>query len=66
MPLDPEVVGEEHYEVAAQVQHVLQRYQELQDIISVLGMDELSDDEKLIVARARKIQFFLVTKLLCC
>lgn len=57
--LDPEVVGEEHYEVAVQVQHILQRYQELQDIISVLGMDELSDDEKLIVERARKIQFFL-------
>ena len=57
--LDPEVVGEEHYEVAVQVQHILQRYQELQDIISVLAMDELSDDEKLIVERARKIQFFL-------
>ncbi|MDK7193221.1 F0F1 ATP synthase subunit beta [Lactobacillus gasseri] len=57
--LDPEVVGEEHYQVAVQVQHILQRYQELQDIISVLGMDELSDDEKLIVERARKIQFFL-------
>jgi F-type H+-transporting ATPase subunit beta len=57
--LDPEVVGEEHYEVAVRVQHILQRYQELQDIISVLGMDELSDDEKLIVERARKIQFFL-------
>ena len=57
--LDPEVVGEEHYEVATRVQHVLQRYHELQDIISVLGMDELSDDEKLIVERARKIQFFL-------
>lgn len=57
--LDPEVVGEVHYEVAVQVQHILQRYQELQDIISVLGMDELSDDEKLIVERARKIQFFL-------
>ncbi len=57
--LDPEVVGQEHYEVATRVQHVLQRYHELQDIISVLGMDELSDDEKLIVERARKIQFFL-------
>ncbi len=57
--LDPEVVGEEHYQVAVQVQHILQRYQELQDIISVLGMDELSDEEKLIVERARKIQFFL-------
>ncbi|WP_416353049.1 F0F1 ATP synthase subunit beta [Agrilactobacillus fermenti] len=57
--LDPEIVGEEHYEVATEVQHVLQRYRELQDIISILGMDELSDEEKVIVARARKIQFFL-------
>ena len=56
---DPEIVGEEHYEVASEVQHVLQRYRELQDIISILGMDELSDDEKIIVARARRIQFFL-------
>ena len=57
--MDPEIVGEEHYEVASEVQHVLQRYRELQDIISILGMDELSDDEKIIVARARRIQFFL-------
>lgn len=57
--LDPEVVGKDHYETATRVQHVLQRYHELQDIISVLGMDELSDEEKLIVARARKVQFFL-------
>ncbi len=57
--LDPEIIGEEHYEVASEVQHVLQRYRELQDIISILGMDELSDDEKIIVARARRIQFFL-------
>lgn len=57
--LDPEIVGQEHYEVASEVQHVLQRYRELQDIISILGMDELSDDEKIIVARARRIQFFL-------
>ncbi|WP_277986644.1 F0F1 ATP synthase subunit beta [Lactobacillus delbrueckii] len=57
--LDPEVVGQEHYDVATRVQHILQRYRELQDIISVLGMDELSDEEKLIVARARRIQFFL-------
>lgn len=57
--LDPEVVGKEHYEIATRVQHVLQRYHELQDIISVLGMDELSDEEKVIVGRARKIQFFL-------
>ncbi|MFT8726425.1 MAG: F0F1 ATP synthase subunit beta [Liquorilactobacillus ghanensis] len=57
--LSPEIVGEEHYEVATEVQHVLQRYRELQDIISILGMDELSDDEKIIVSRARRIQFFL-------
>lgn len=57
--LDPEVVGKEHYEIATRVQHVLQRYHELQDVISVLGMDELSDEEKVIVGRARKIQFFL-------
>ncbi|AMV62469.1 ATP synthase beta chain [Pediococcus damnosus] len=57
--LDPAVVGEEHYKVATDVQHVLQRYRELQDIISILGMDELSDEEKTIVGRARRIQFFL-------
>ena len=57
--LSPEVVGEEHYEVATQVQQVLQRYKELQDIIAILGMDEISDEEKLIVNRARRIQFFL-------
>ena len=57
--LDPRVVGEEHYKVAREVQGVLQRYKELQDIIAILGMDELSDDDKLIVARARKIQRFL-------
>ena len=57
--LTPEVVGKEHYEVATRVQHVLQRYRELQDIIAILGMDELSDEEKTIVARARRIQFFL-------
>jgi F-type H+-transporting ATPase subunit beta len=57
--LTPEVVGEEHYNVATEVQHVLQRYRELQDIISILGMDELSDEEKTIVHRARRIQFFL-------
>ncbi len=57
--LSPEIVGQEHYAVATEVQHVLQRYHELQDIISILGMDELSDDEKVIVARARRIQFFL-------
>ncbi len=57
--LDPSVVGEEHYAVATEVQQVLQRYRELQDIISILGMDELSDEEKTVVARARRIQFFL-------
>jgi len=57
--LDPNVVGQEHYDVARQVQEVLQRYKDLQDIIAILGMDELSEDDKLIVARARKIQKFL-------
>jgi len=57
--LDPNVVGEEHYKVARDVQEILQRYKELQDIIAILGMDELSEDDKLIVARARKIQRFL-------
>ncbi|MCH5462102.1 F0F1 ATP synthase subunit beta [Lactobacillus sp. LC28-10] len=57
--LDPQIVGQEHYEVATEVQHVLQRYRELQDIISILGMDELSDEEQTIVGRARRIQFFL-------
>ncbi|UOQ94951.1 F0F1 ATP synthase subunit beta [Halobacillus shinanisalinarum] len=57
--LDPEVVGSEHYEVAREVQQTLQRYKELQDIIAILGMDELGDDDKLTVARARRIQFFL-------
>jgi len=57
--LSPEIVGEEHYEVATSVQRTLQRYRELQDIIAILGMDELGDDDKLVVARARRIQFFL-------
>ncbi len=57
--LDPNVVGEEHYKVARQVQEVLQRYRDLQDIIAILGMDELSEDDRLAVARARKIQKFL-------
>ncbi|MDC3411799.1 F0F1 ATP synthase subunit beta [Aquibacillus sp. 3ASR75-11] len=57
--LDPEVVGEEHYAVAREVQRTLQRYKELQDIIAILGMDELSDEDKQTVARARRIQFFL-------
>ncbi len=57
--LDPRIVGEEHYAVARQVQEILQRYKSLQDIIAILGMDELSEDDKLIVARARKIERFL-------
>ncbi|MCD8019351.1 MAG: F0F1 ATP synthase subunit beta [Clostridiales bacterium] len=57
--LDPKIVGEEHYQVARGVQEILQRYKELQDIIAILGMDELSEDEKLLVARARKVQRFL-------
>lgn len=57
--LDPLIVGEEHYSVARQVQKVLQRYKDLQDIIAILGMEELSDDDKLAVTRARKIQRFL-------
>lgn len=56
--LDPEVVGQEHYEVAHEVQRVLQQYKELQDIIAILGMEELSDDQKQIVGRARRIQRF--------
>jgi F-type H+-transporting ATPase subunit beta len=57
--LDPNIIGEEHYQVARQVQEVLQRYKDLQDIIAILGIDELSEDDKIIVARARKIQRFL-------
>jgi F-type H+-transporting ATPase subunit beta len=57
--LDPLVVGQEHYMVARQVQETLQRYKDLQDIIAILGMDELSEEDKLTVARARKIQRFL-------
>lgn len=57
--LTPEIVGEEHYKVARDVQAILQRYNELQDIIAILGMDELSDEDKLTVSRARKIQRFL-------
>ena len=57
--LSAAIVGEEHYSVARQVQQVLQRYKSLQDIIAILGMDELSEDDKLVVARARKIQRFL-------
>jgi F-type H+-transporting ATPase subunit beta len=57
--LDPVIIGEDHYKVARQVQEVLQRYKDLQDIIAILGMEELSEEDKLIVARARKIQRFL-------
>ena len=57
--MDPAVVGERHYKVASEVQQVLQRYKSLQDIIAILGMDELSEEDKLVVARARKIQRFL-------
>ncbi len=57
--LDPQVVGEEHYAVARSVQYVLQKYKDLQDIIAILGMDELSEEDKLVVSRARKIQRFL-------
>ncbi len=57
--LDPRIVGEEHYQVARGVQEILQRYKELQDIIAILGMDELSEDEKLLVNRARKVQRYL-------
>ncbi|MCM1579603.1 MAG: F0F1 ATP synthase subunit beta, partial [Ruminococcus sp.] len=57
--LSPDIVGQEHYEVARSVQNILQRYTELQDIIAIMGMDELSDEDKLTVARARKIQRFL-------
>jgi F-type H+-transporting ATPase subunit beta len=57
--LSPEIIGQEHYDVAQEVQGILQRYNELQDIIAILGMDELDDHDKLIVARARKIQRFL-------
>ncbi|MCH7631478.1 MAG: F0F1 ATP synthase subunit beta, partial [Proteobacteria bacterium] len=57
--MDPRIVGEEHYKVARSVQKVLQRYKSLQDIIAILGMDELSEEDKLVVTRARKIQRFL-------
>jgi F-type H+-transporting ATPase subunit beta len=57
--LDPQIIGQEHYDVARKVQGVLQRYKELKDIIAILGMDELSDEDKLVVNRARKVQKFL-------
>ena len=57
--LDPQIVGEKHYQVAMQVLQILQRYKELQDIIAILGMDELSDEDKAVVNRARRIRNFL-------
>jgi len=57
--LDPRVIGDEHYQTAVKVQQILQQYKNLQDIIAILGMDELSEEDKLVVARARKIQRFL-------
>ncbi|HSB35762.1 MAG TPA: F0F1 ATP synthase subunit beta, partial [Thermoanaerobaculia bacterium] len=57
--LDPNVLGEDHYYTAREAQQILQKYKDLQDIIAILGIDELSEDDKLIVARARKIQRFL-------
>jgi F-type H+-transporting ATPase subunit beta len=56
--LDPNIVGEDHYQTAREVQQVLQRYKDLQDIIAILGIDELSEDDKLIVSRARKVERF--------
>lgn len=64
--LDPLIIGEEHYQVARGVQEILQRYEELKDIIAILGMDELSEDDKLSVRRARKIQRFFFSTFLCC
>src|SRR3546814_7176734 len=60
--LDPRIIGDEHYNVARRVQEVLQQYRSLQDIIAILGMDELSEEDRLTVARARKIQRFLDRK----
>ena len=57
--LDPAIIGEEHYNTAEKVKNILQRYNELQDIIAILGMEELSDEDKLVVARARRVQRFL-------
>jgi len=57
--LEPDIVGKEHYEVARNVQKTLQRFKELQDIIAILGVEELSDEDKLVVSRARKIRNFL-------
>jgi F-type H+/Na+-transporting ATPase subunit beta len=57
--LDPNIVGQEHYDVAREVQRVLQRYRDLQDIIAILGIDELSEDDKALVGRARRLQRFM-------
>ena len=57
--LDPRIVGDEHYNTAKEVQETLQKYKDLQDIIAILGMDELSEEDKIVVSRARKIQRFL-------
>jgi F-type H+-transporting ATPase subunit beta len=57
--LDPQIIGQEHYDVARRVQKILQRYKDLQDIIAILGMEELSEEDKLTVSRARKMQKFL-------
>ena len=57
--LDPRIIGQEHFEVARGVQEILQKYKELQDIIAILGMDELSEEDKMVVSRARKVQRFL-------
>lgn len=57
--LDPRIVGEEHYQIASDVKHILQKYAELTDIIAILGVDELSEEDRLVVARARRIQRFL-------
>ena len=61
--LDPNIVSAEHYRIALEVKRILQRYKDLQDIIAILGIDELSDEDKLLVARARKIQRFLTQPL---
>ena len=61
--LDPRVVGDDHYDVARQVQQILQRYRDLREIIAILGIDELSDEDKMVVARARRIQLFLTQPL---
>ncbi len=64
--LDPNIVGQEHYDTARRVQEVLQKYKDLQDIIAILGMDELSEDDKIAVSRARKIETVLLAAHVCC